>query len=139
HQKLNGTGTVLFLADDGIDLVEHTLAERQPGIDPLALLADHARPQHQAVRDDFGLLWVLLQDRHEIARQAHRFFRVFSEFSPLAIVRFAKLLLAVHNRFGLPWEPASRPYGKSCAGPRRIPATRRKPMFYDGVATFAPT
>ena len=76
HGKLDGACTVLLFADDRVHLVEHALAERQPGIDALALLADHARPQHQAVGDDLGFLGVFLQDRHEIARQTHNEFQM---------------------------------------------------------------
>ncbi len=76
HDQFDGAGTVLFLADDGVDLVQHLLAERQPGIDALALLTDHARAQHQAVRDDFRFLGIFLQDGHKIAGQAHGDFRL---------------------------------------------------------------
>ncbi len=71
HRKLDGAGAVLLLADDVVDLVEHPLAERQPGIDALRLLADHAGAQHQPVGDDFRLLGVFLQDGHEKAGQTH--------------------------------------------------------------------
>ena len=75
HQELDGAGAVLLLADDGVHLVENALAERQPGIDALGLLLDHARTQHEPVRDDLGLLGVFLEDGQEEAGKAHIGFR----------------------------------------------------------------
>ncbi|MNK60160.1 hypothetical protein D3C87_792880 [compost metagenome] len=71
HQKLDGAGTVLLLADDLVDLVEHAFAERQPGIDASRLLPDHAGAQHEAVRDNLGFLGVFLQDGQEITAKTH--------------------------------------------------------------------
>src|SRR5690606_189932 len=71
HQDLQRAGAVLLLADDLADLVEHPLAERQPGKAAGSLLADHARPQHEPVRDDLGLPGVFLQDGQEVTRQSH--------------------------------------------------------------------
>jgi hypothetical protein len=39
------------------------------------LLLDHAGARHQAVRDDFGILGVFLQDRQEVFGQAHGMIR----------------------------------------------------------------
>lgn len=71
HQKLDGAGAVLLLPDDPVDLVQHTFAERQPGINASRLLPDHARTQHQAVGDDLRFLGVFLQDGHEITAKTH--------------------------------------------------------------------
>ena len=75
HQELDGAGAVLLLADDGIHLVQNALTQRQPGIDALGLLLDHARTQHEAVRDDLGFLGVFLEDGQEEAGKAHIGFR----------------------------------------------------------------
>jgi hypothetical protein len=71
HQQLDGPGPVHLLADDLLDLVEHLQAQRQPGVDARRLLADHARAQHQLVRDDLGVGGGFFQNGQEIARQAH--------------------------------------------------------------------
>ncbi len=55
HQDLDGPGPHHLLIDDGLDLVEHADAQRQPGIDAGRLLADQAGAQHQPVADDLGL------------------------------------------------------------------------------------
>ena len=52
-------------------LLQHAEAERQPGIDAGARLADHAGAQHQPVRDDLRFLRVVAQQRQEIAAEAH--------------------------------------------------------------------
>jgi hypothetical protein len=56
-------------------LFEDALAQRQPGIDTLGLLLDHARTQHEPVGDDLGLLGVFLEDGQEEAGKAHIGFR----------------------------------------------------------------
>ena len=71
HQHLDGAGAVLLLAHDLLDLLEHAKAERQPGIDARAGLADHAGPQHQLVRDDLRLLGRLAQHGQEELGKAH--------------------------------------------------------------------
>jgi hypothetical protein len=71
HQQLDGAGAVHLLADDLLDLLEHLQAQRQPGVDAGRLLADHARAQHQLVRDDLGVRGSFFQNGQEIARQAH--------------------------------------------------------------------
>ena len=75
HQDFERAGAVLLLAHDPADLVEHALAERQPGEAALPLLADHAGAQHQPVRDDLGFARILFEDGQEIARQPHGWFR----------------------------------------------------------------
>jgi hypothetical protein len=72
HQHLDGAGAVLLLAHDGVDLVEDFQAQRQPGVDAGRFLPDHAGAQHQAVRDDLGLLRILAKDGQEVAGKAHR-------------------------------------------------------------------
>jgi hypothetical protein len=71
HQTFDGPGAGLLLADDGVDLVQDPQPERQPGVDAGRLLPDHARPQHQPVRDDFRLFRGLAQNRQKIAGKAH--------------------------------------------------------------------
>ena len=65
HEHFLGAGGVLFLAHDLLDLLQHAQAQRQPGIDPGAGLADHAGAQHQAVRDDLRLRRGFPQGRHK--------------------------------------------------------------------------
>src|SRR3546814_3248361 len=65
-------GGVLLLTHDLLDLLQHPKAERQPGVDAGACLADHAGAQHEPVGDDLRLLRGFLQGRHEILRKAHR-------------------------------------------------------------------
>ncbi len=67
HQHLDGAGPVLLLPNDAADLVQDAVAERQERIDAGRLLADHAGPQHEPVRDDLSLLRGLAQDRQEVA------------------------------------------------------------------------
>ena len=71
HQDFQRAGPVLLLAHDAADLVENALSQRQPGEAAGRLLADHAGPQHQAVRDDLGLARILFQYGQEIARKPH--------------------------------------------------------------------
>ena len=71
HQHFDRARPVLLLAHDRADLVQHPHAERQPGVDAGRLLADHAGAQHQPVRNDLRLLGSLLEDRQEIAGEAH--------------------------------------------------------------------
>jgi hypothetical protein len=62
HQQLDGAGTILFLADDLLDLLQHPQAQRQPGIDAGGFLSHHARTQHQPMRDNLGLFRILFKD-----------------------------------------------------------------------------
>ncbi len=71
HQHRHVAGADLLLVDDVLELAEHLEAERQPGIDPRLLLLDHPRPQHQPMRGDLRLGGGFLQNRQEVARQAH--------------------------------------------------------------------
>ena len=71
HQKLDGAGAVLLLAHDLADLLQHPQAERQEGINPGRLLADHAGAQHQPVGGDLRLLRGLAQIGQEEPGKAH--------------------------------------------------------------------
>ena len=71
HQDLQSSGTVLLLAHDALDLLEHAQSQRQPGINAGARLADHPGAQHQPVRDDLRLARVLAQQRQEVLGKAH--------------------------------------------------------------------
>ena len=71
HQQFQRAGAVLLLANDLLDLLQHPEAERQPGIDAGCLLPDHARAEHQPVRDDLRLFRILFQNRQEKSRQSH--------------------------------------------------------------------
>ena len=75
HQHLDGAGAILLLAHDALDIGEHALAQRQPGIDARRGLPDHRGAQHQLVRNHLRLARRFLEDRHEIAGQAHQGFR----------------------------------------------------------------
>ena len=55
HQQFDGAGTVLLLAHDVADFLQHAETERQEGVNAGRLLPQHAGAQHQPVRDDFGL------------------------------------------------------------------------------------
>ena len=119
HQKLDGAGPVLLLADDAADLVEDAQSERQEGIDAGGLLADHAGPQHEPVGRDLGLFGRLAQNGQEIAGKAHEIFgRVRKD--------------RVHNR------PQRRPNYKSGnrgrnpgaeAGARSVPGPENHQIF----------
>ena len=106
HQQLDRAGAILLLAHDGADLVQHAQAQRQPGVDAGALLADHAGAQHQPVRGDLGLLRRFLQHRQEIAGEAHVFlgFREISRAS-------SETRLGTETRRS----PRERPYGPIAA------------------------
>ena len=71
HHDFDGAGAILLLANDRADLVEHAFAEGKPGVDARRLLTDHARTQHQPVRNDLSLLRRFLEDRKEVSREAH--------------------------------------------------------------------
>ncbi len=71
HQHFDGAGAVLLLAHDLADLLQHTNAERQKGIDARGLLPHHPGAQHQPVRDNLGFFRRLAQNREEITGQAH--------------------------------------------------------------------
>ncbi len=71
HQKLDGARPVLLLANDLLDLFQNAKAQRQPRINPGARLADHARPEHEPVGDDFRLFGIVAQNREEIAAESH--------------------------------------------------------------------
>ncbi len=62
---------LLLLMHDLLDPAQHPQPQRQPGINPRRLLLDHPRPQHVAVRHDLRLGGVFLEDRQEVAGQAH--------------------------------------------------------------------
>ena len=72
HQHLDRARPVLLLAHDGADLLQDAQAQRQPGVDAGRLLPDHAGAQHQPMRDDLRLFRRFLEDRQEIAGEAHR-------------------------------------------------------------------
>ena len=71
HQDFQRACAVLLLANDAADLVQNQLAQRQPGKAALPLLADHARAQHQPMRDDLGLSRIFFENGQEVARQTH--------------------------------------------------------------------
>ena len=71
HQDLDGPRPVLLLADHRADLVQDAQAQRQPRIDAGGLLAHEPGAQHEAVRDDLGLLGRLAQGRQEVAGETH--------------------------------------------------------------------
>ena len=52
HENSLRAGVLHFLVNDVLDPAKDPEAERQPGIDAGACLADHAGAQHQPVRDD---------------------------------------------------------------------------------------
>jgi hypothetical protein len=62
HQQFDGAGTVLLLANDLLDLLQHAQAQRQPGIDARRFLPHHAGAQHQPMRHDLRLFRILLKD-----------------------------------------------------------------------------
>jgi hypothetical protein len=71
HKQLDGTGPVLLLAYDLLDLAQHAMAQRQPGIDAGSGLPDQPGAQHQLMADDLGVGGRLLHHRQEVAGQAH--------------------------------------------------------------------
>ena len=70
REEMNRAGPVLLLADDLLDLAQHAVAERQPGIDAGGGLADEAGAQHQLVADDLRVRWAFLENRQKIAGNA---------------------------------------------------------------------
>ena len=73
HQELDGASPVLLLANDLLDLFQNAKAKRQPRINPGAGLADHARPQHEPMGDDFRLFGIVAQNREKITAEFHEF------------------------------------------------------------------
>ena len=71
HEQLNRAGTIHLLAHDGLDLAQHTQAQRHPGIDAGREALDHARAQHQTMAGELGLGGRLLLRREEKPGQAH--------------------------------------------------------------------
>ena len=55
HQQFDRTGTIHFLAHDGLDLAQYAQAQWRPGVDAGGELADHARAQHQPMAGDLGI------------------------------------------------------------------------------------
>ena len=61
HEELLGAGGVHLVADDILDLAQRAPSERQIAVKTRSLLADDARPQHEAVARELGLRGVLLE------------------------------------------------------------------------------
>ena len=72
HQHFLRAGRVLLLAHDAFDVLQHAIAERQPGVDAGRGLPHQTGTQHQPMRGDLRLGGRLLHGRDEAARQAHR-------------------------------------------------------------------
>ena len=72
HQHFLRAGRVLLLAHDALDVAQHAVAERQPGIDAGRGLPHQAGAQHQPVRGDLRLGRRLLHGGNEAAGEAHR-------------------------------------------------------------------
>src|SRR5262249_42629872 len=87
HQQFDSARAVLFLADDGADLLQGAKAERQESVYAGGLLTHHAGAQHQPMRNDFRFFRRFTQNRQEIAGAAHE----FSVFSYRATHRSRKL------------------------------------------------
>jgi hypothetical protein len=67
HQQFDGTGAVLLLPHDLLDLLEHAKPEWEPCVDPRGLLSDESGPQHETMRDNLRLFRGLAQDWQEVA------------------------------------------------------------------------
>ena len=67
HQHFLRAGRVLFLAHDALDVAQHAITERQPGIDAGRGLPHQAGAQHQSVRGDLRFGRRLLHGRDEAA------------------------------------------------------------------------
>ena len=55
HAQLQGTGTVHFLADDPLGLLQGPEADGEPGIQSCREAADHPGPQHELMTEDLGV------------------------------------------------------------------------------------
>src|SRR5215468_5858938 len=71
HEQFERAGAVLLLTHDPLDLAQHAKPERQPRVYAGARLPNEAGAQHQLMREDFGFLRVVAQQRQEIAAEAH--------------------------------------------------------------------
>ena len=71
HGDLLPADGVHLLADDGVDLVEHPLAEREVDVDAGGELADEAGPHHEAVAHRLRVGGVVAQGGDEAAVPAH--------------------------------------------------------------------
>ena len=71
HQDLQGPGPVHLLPDDPLHLAQDPQSQGQPGIEARRQLADHARPQHQAVTDHLRVRGGLLEGLQGEPRCAH--------------------------------------------------------------------
>jgi hypothetical protein len=71
HQHFDRPCPVLLLAHDLLDLAQHAVADRQPGIAARRLLPNHAAAQHELVGDDLRFLGIVAQNGHEILGKAH--------------------------------------------------------------------
>ena len=65
EQHLLGAGRVHLLPDDLLDLAQHPVAERQPGVDARRDPADVAGPDEQPVAVDLGVGRVVAQRAQE--------------------------------------------------------------------------
>jgi len=61
HGDLLAADPVHLFSDDGVDLVHHSLSQRQVDVDPGCQLADQPCPDHQPVADRFGLGRIFFQ------------------------------------------------------------------------------
>ena len=71
HQHFLGARRILLLAHDALDVAQHAQAERQPGIDAGAGLANEAGAEHQPVRNDLRFRRSLLHRRQKVLAHAH--------------------------------------------------------------------
>ncbi len=71
HQHLDCAGAILLLANDPLDIAEHAVPDRQPGVDAGGSLANETGAKHQLVADDLGVGGCLPGDWEIITGQAH--------------------------------------------------------------------
>jgi hypothetical protein len=71
HEKFDCPGSVLLFAHDGAHFLQHPQSQRQEGVNPGRLLADHAGAQHQAVGSDLRVLRRFAQIGEEKAGKSH--------------------------------------------------------------------
>ena len=65
QEQFLGAGVVHLLPDDLLDLAQHPVAEREPGIDPGRNLADEPGPHQEAVAVDFRVGRVIPEGSQE--------------------------------------------------------------------------
>ena len=71
HQHLDRPGAVLFLANNLLDLLQHSKTQRKPRVNAGSRLPHETGPKHQLVTDDLGVRRTFPEDGQKGTGPAH--------------------------------------------------------------------